>query len=70
MNSLIRAYSRDKNLAHRNILLNCCCPGLCRTDMGNQNAPKSADEGAILPFELATLPDTCPFVSGRYFSDA
>jgi len=38
--------------------------------MGNQNAPKSADQGAILPFELATLPDTCPFLSGRYFSDA
>ena len=38
------------------ILLNACCPGWMKTDMGGPKAPKTPDQGAKTPVYLALLP--------------
>jgi NAD(P)-dependent dehydrogenase (short-subunit alcohol dehydrogenase family) len=50
-----------------NILVNAVCPGWVRTDMGGSNAPRSAEEGAVTPVWLATLPNGGP--TGHNFLD-
>jgi NAD(P)-dependent dehydrogenase (short-subunit alcohol dehydrogenase family) len=49
------------------ILVNACCPGWVRTDMGGLDADKSPEEGADTPIWLATLPDDGP--SGAMFGE-
>jgi NAD(P)-dependent dehydrogenase (short-subunit alcohol dehydrogenase family) len=43
-----------------NILINSCCPGWVRTDMGGEQAPLTPEQGADTPVWLATLPDGGP----------
>ena len=50
-----------------NILVNSCCPGWVRTDMGGAAASLSPDEGADTPVWLATLPDGGP--TGGFFQN-
>src|SRR5262245_8885797 len=50
------------------VLVNCCCPGWVKSDMGGPSAPLSPAEGADTPVWLATLSDDGPtggFFSGR-----
>jgi len=52
-------------LKHDGILVNSCCPGWIKTDMGGANAPGTVEEGADTPVWLATLPDDGP--SGGFY---
>jgi carbonyl reductase 1 len=41
---------------HPNVLINCCCPGWCNTDMGKQGKgmpPKTAEQGALTAVRCA-----------------
>lgn len=61
-----------KNLhteGQHDILLNCCCPGWLRTDMGGPKAPKSPEQGADTPVYLATLPPGSKEPHGQYVSE-
>mmetsp|Transcript_29122 Transcript_29122/g.68134 ORF Transcript_29122/g.68134 Transcript_29122/m.68134 type:complete len:268 (+) Transcript_29122:202-1005(+) len=67
--ALVIAYTRTlaRQLKGRDILVNCCCPGYCMTDMSSQRGNKSASQGADTPSHLALLPDRSP--TGQFWSD-
>jgi NAD(P)-dependent dehydrogenase (short-subunit alcohol dehydrogenase family) len=58
LNALTRILTAE--LGDENVLVNSCCPGWVRSDMGGPNAPRSLEEGADTPVWLATLPDDGP----------
>jgi NAD(P)-dependent dehydrogenase (short-subunit alcohol dehydrogenase family) len=65
LNALTRMLTAE--LAGENILVNSCCPGWVRTDMGGASASRSVEEGGDTPYWLATLPDDGP--RGGFFRD-
>uniref|UniRef100_A0A7S2UVT3 Uncharacterized protein n=1 Tax=Fibrocapsa japonica TaxID=94617 RepID=A0A7S2UVT3_9STRA len=38
------------------MVVNCCCPGGCRTDMSSGSGSKTAEEGARTPYLLTQMP--------------
>ena len=54
--SRIQARKLSEQRGGDKILLNACCPGWVRTDMGGSKAPKSLEEGIETPVYLALLP--------------
>jgi len=56
-----------KEVSGENILVNSCCPGWVRTDVGGPEAPLSPEQGADTPVWLANLEDGGP--SGGFFRE-
>jgi NAD(P)-dependent dehydrogenase (short-subunit alcohol dehydrogenase family) len=67
LNMVTRVLAAEIKAQNRNILINSCTPGWCRTDMGGPHAPRDVKQGADTPVWLATLPDNGP--TGGFFAD-
>ncbi|XP_027731368.1 carbonyl reductase [NADPH] 1-like [Vombatus ursinus] len=67
--SRIQARQLNEQRKGDNILLNACCPGWVRTDMGGINAAKSVEEGAETPVYLALLPPGVTEPHGQFVSE-
>jgi carbonyl reductase 1 len=67
MNALTEVLHRELLTDERKLLVNGCCPGWVRTDMGGNDADRSVEEGADTPVWLAQLPEGGP--SGCFFRD-
>lgn len=51
------------------VLVNCCCPGWCKSDMAGWDRPtKTATEGADTPLCLALLPKGSD-IHGKFLAD-
>ncbi len=64
LNALTRQFAKE--LGDTTIKVNSASPGLCRTEMGGENAPLSVKQGAATAIWLATLDESGP--SGQFFS--
>ncbi|XP_073087490.1 carbonyl reductase [NADPH] 1-like [Manis javanica] len=64
--SRIQARKLSEQRTGDKILLNSCCPGWVRTDMGGPNALKSPEEGAETPVYLALLPSNAEGPHGEF----
>ncbi len=65
LNAMTRALAED--LTGTGILVNACSPGWCRSDMGGDDAPRSAEQGAGSIVWGVTLADDGP--TGGFFQD-
>jgi NAD(P)-dependent dehydrogenase (short-subunit alcohol dehydrogenase family) len=54
LNAMIKNLAAEVRAGRRGVLVDAMCPNHCRTDMGGQDAPRSADEGADTIVWLAT----------------
>ena len=54
VNAFVKNLSYETGLGARGFLVDAICPGHCRTDMGREDAPRSAQEGAETAVWLAT----------------
>ena len=64
--SRIHARKLSEQRGGDKILLNACCPGWVRTDMGGPKASKSPEEGAETPVYLALLPPDAEGPHGQF----
>lgn len=67
MTTLAEVLTRELAGDPRGLLVNACCPGWVRTDMGGPGADRSISEGADTPVWLATLLPDGP--RGGFFRD-
>ncbi|KAI5941469.1 carbonyl reductase [NADPH] 1-like [Manis javanica] len=64
--SRIQARKLSEQKSGDRILLNACCPGWVRSDMGGPEALKSLEEGAETPVYLALLPSNAEGPHGEF----
>ncbi|XP_061280557.1 carbonyl reductase [NADPH] 1-like [Bos javanicus] len=64
--SRIQARKLSEQRGGDKILLNACCPGWVRTDMGGSKAFKSLEEGIETPMYLALLPSDAEGPHGQF----
>jgi len=67
VNMYTRILARDEK---RNILINCCDPGDCKTDMSNHTGRKTAEQGSFSSVHLALLPHGSTETGGFFSSSA
>ncbi|MFC4015615.1 SDR family oxidoreductase [Nonomuraea purpurea] len=65
VNALTRIMADE--LRDDGILVNACCPGWTRTEMGGPSATVSPEDAAVTPVWLATLPPDGP--TGQFYRD-
>ncbi|KAK7106386.1 carbonyl reductase [NADPH] 1-like [Littorina saxatilis] len=65
----IQQQEMDQSGHKDDILINACCPGWCRTDIGGHGASKSAAQGADTPVYLSLLPPGTRSPRGALLSD-
>lgn len=54
--ALLNALTRVLACKHPNVRVNAVCPGWCRTDMGSERAPRSAEQGAQSVIQALQMP--------------
>lgn len=57
LNALVKNLAAELGDGRRGVLVDATCPGHCRTDMGGEAAPRSAEQGAATAIWLASRPD-------------
>ncbi|XP_021533647.1 carbonyl reductase [NADPH] 3 isoform X2 [Neomonachus schauinslandi] len=67
--SRILARRLDEKRKADRILLNACCPGWVKTDMGEAHGPRTVEEGAETPVYLALLPPDATEPHGQLVHD-
>ena len=68
LNALTLNFAAETGFGRRGLLVDAMCPAHCRTDMGGEDAPRSADEGADTIVWLATR-DAEGAQTGRLWED-
>jgi len=70
MTTLTKIWARKLRKEGKNdVIMNACCPGWIRTDMGGPKASKTPDQGAETPLYLATLPAGISTPHGEFLSE-
>jgi len=63
--ALTKVLAREEK---RNILINCCCPGWCQTDMSSNSGTRTAEQGANSAVYLSLLPSDSK-INGKFYRD-
>jgi len=63
--ALTKVLAREEK---RNILINCCCPGWCNTDMSSNSGTRTAEQGANSLVFLSLLPSDSK-INGKFYRD-
>jgi NAD(P)-dependent dehydrogenase (short-subunit alcohol dehydrogenase family) len=69
VNAMVRNLAHETGLGARGLLVDSVCPNHSRTDMGGEDAPRSAEEGAACALWLATREFNAGDVTGVLWED-
>jgi NAD(P)-dependent dehydrogenase (short-subunit alcohol dehydrogenase family) len=69
VNAIVRNLAHETGLGARGLLVDAVCPNHSRTDMGGEDAPRSAEEGAACALWLATREFNAGDVTGVLWED-
>jgi NAD(P)-dependent dehydrogenase (short-subunit alcohol dehydrogenase family) len=69
VNAMVRNLAHETGLSARGLLVDAVCPNHSRTDMGGEDAPRSAEEGAACALWLATREFNPGDVTGVLWED-
>jgi len=69
VNAMVRNLAHETGMGARGLLVDAVCPNHSRTDMGGEDAPRSAEEGAACALWLATREFNAGDVTGVLWED-